>query len=491
MLKTWDIFDTLIARRCIFPHLIFKMMEDAIKIQGFVQARIAAENNVAMRGVNYNLDDIYAEFLSISGLNEESCNILKNIECQLEIEQAIPITENILKVKADDILISDMYLPEETIRAMLEKCGLIVPVEVVITSRGKHSGQIWRQLAAQNEFVFHIGDNEFSDVKNPREVGLESGLTFLSPLHWVEDYFLKKDFDFAAYLREIRLKNPYQEDIKRIYWQACTFDMAILIILVQLIDELQKKCGFEYLGFCGRDTYYLWLLYKKFKQDKNEIPAPSDYLYYSRKLIYASKNELAEYYSSRIKNRKALLLDLCGTASHLNILREDCNLDYSILMCYLINPLYAESHYTDSRVPKKFFSIKEVFNEDFSNTDGDFYFSYATKWFAPIETLNRPKHTTPIRLYNLKIGEKIIPKVIFTELNDTEYFDVLESCTKLILSSKINWGGANNLESALKNLLDLINIFSEHFQMLDFSFEQKLDAIIENKYLFKPQEKKP
>lgn len=272
MLKTWDIFDTLIARRCIFPHVVFQIMENVSKVQGFAQARISAEQSLAQQKKNYNLDDIYDVFQKNFNVPDDLCASLKQLEYDVEFEQAIPIAENLNQVKAGDILISDMYLPKKFIQKLLDKVGLLEPVEIVITSNGKYTGRIWKQLAEQNQFVFHIGDNEISDIKNPHLVGFDSSLSVLSQPNVVEQFLLQKDFNFAAYIRELRLKNPFTEEIKRLYWQFFTWNIAVLIIFVSVIDEIQKKYGFEYLGFCGRDTYYLWKLYEKFKS--NNIPPP-------------------------------------------------------------------------------------------------------------------------------------------------------------------------------------------------------------------------
>lgn len=438
MLKTWDIFDTLIARRCIHPHAVFQIIEQVTGLNGFAQARILAEGVAAQRVQNYKLDDIYAEFNQISGLNEDACNILKNIECETEIEQAIPITENILQVKAGDVLISDMYLPEEILRKMLLKCGLIVPVEIVVTSGGKSSGRIWRQLAEQNQFVFHIGDNETSDIKNPRDVGFDSAITILSRPNIVEQFFLQQDFEFAAYLREIRLRNPYQEEIKQLYWQFSTLNIGILIILVQLIDDLQKKCGFEYLGFCGRDTYYMWLLYKRFKEDMNESPTPSDYLQYSRKLVFNSTNNLAEYFSDRIQNRKALMIDLVGSGLGLDKLRDHMGTNFSILMCNCYNTKNIGNWTALDTMP------------EVSADDKNFYFTNFGHTVDALEFLNRATHNTPIKLQNVRIGEKVIPEVIFSEVNDTENLDVLENCLAEVLKTPIKWGGGKWRERLCK-----------------------------------------
>ncbi len=454
MLKTWDIFDTLIARRCILPQAVFQIMEQVTKFSGLMQTRIFAEQQIARRGVNYTLDDIYSELEKISELNKEVCNILKGIEIQTEIEQAIPITENILQVKAGDILISDMYLPEEVIRKMLEKCGLLVPVEIVITSGGKASGKIWRQLAAQDQFVFHIGDNEINDVKNSRDAGFDSALTILSRPNIAEQFLAQKDFNFAAYLREIRLRNPYQEEIKRKYWEFFTLNIGILIILVQLIDDLQKKCGFEYLGFCGRDTHYLRLLYERFKEDKGEEPTPNDYLYYSRKLIHTSEDEMAKYFSAKIAGRKALMIDLVGTGVSLDKLRTEKNVNYSTLICGY------NRWFIDVYIPGKWISITK--NSNIPN-EGNLNYCVTNsakddlKWGETPELLNRATHNTPVKLNTLEIGGKCIPNVIFSEINDTENFDVMDSCFHQVLNSTIIWGGLKG-QNPIENIKQLLTI---------------------------------
>ena len=367
MLKSWDIFDTLIARRCIFPQNIFRIVEQISKVTNFANARAGAEQNVARRMPNYTLEDIYTELKTVSNASQELCDKLKSLEINVEIDQCIPITENLRQVKAGDILISDMYLPEKVIRKMLDKAGLFAPVEIVITSGGKSSGRIWKQLADQNKFVFHIGDNKFSDIQRPREYGMDSAISVISQPNVFEQWLMQRDFQFAAYLREIRLKNPFIEEIKQTYWTIFTINMGILIILAQLIDKLQKKYGFEYLGFCGRDTYWLRLLYNKYKADINENPVDNDYLYYSRKLTDRSKKAMGEFFSSRIAKNKALMIDLVGTGVHLNNLRVLTNLDYSLLICFLMgNGDLGKKMYPDAQ---NFSKQWTVFNDKVNNAE--------------------------------------------------------------------------------------------------------------------------
>lgn len=458
-MKTWDIFDTLIARRCIYPQTIFSIVSQITNITNFPQIRILAEQNLAGRGVNYNLEDIYEEISKICSAPKNLCDELKSLEVQVELDNCIPITENLCQVKAGDVLISDMYLPENVIRKMLYKAGLFDPVEIVVTSGGKATGRIWKEIADQNEFVFHIGDNMETDIKKTRQYGFDSALTILSQPNQFESYLMQRDFPFAAYLREIRLKNPFSEEIKRTYWTLFTINVGILIILVQLIDKLQQKYAFEYLGFCGRDTYYLWLLYQKYK-DKTSYPPPAnDYLYYSRKLAIQSKSDVEKYFISKIKNRRALMIDLTGTGIHLHSLRNKGILDYSLLMCF-----------SELEGGKKLYSNKKSYPENWIPFDSDIEiidFSSANFYFygyqAPLlEFLNRSTHNTPIRLSNIKIDEKFIPKITFSEINDTENFDIIQDCIKEVLKSKIVWGNGVDLIKLLDEMIKIYLDLARH-----------------------------
>ena len=454
MLKSWDIFDTLITRKCVNPLSVFAIIEINYKIKNFATLRFKAEQNLLIRNLNYNFDDIYKEFSRITEIPKDFCDYIKNLEIKVELEQCIPITENLRQVKAGDILISDMYLPEKVIRKMLDKAGLFAPVEIIITSGGKASGRIWKEFADQGQFLFHIGDNVEIDVQKPRQYGFDSALTTLSYPNEFEKWLIQRDFAFGSYLREIRLRNPFTEEIKRTYWTLFTLNVGILIILVQLIDELQKKHGFEYLGFCGRDTYYLWLLYKKFKEDLGEEPITNDYLYYSRKLVYYSRREIINYFHSKIGDRKALMVDLIGTGTNLHYLRKTTDINYSILLCcHDTNKAYKDA--TD--LPKKWAAISDP-----SNINDSFSFinyNYNDLPFNDsIEPFNRATHNSPIRMNALHADEKNIFEIILSESNDSENLDVFETCLKEVLNSKITYCRFKG-EEAVEHLKQLLAIF--------------------------------
>lgn len=221
------------------------------------------------------------------------------------------------------------------------------------------------------------------------------------------------------------------------------------MIYAQLIDKVQKRYGFEYLGFCGRDTYYIYLLYKKLKNDENETPAASDYLYYSRKLVHTSEDELIKYFSSKINNRKALMIDFDGTGTHLHKLRKDGNFNYTMLLCGGGGARKGDAPvamYSFKERPTNWISfIKQP--QEFVDGETDIYFTSGRDGGPKlvgshiVEALNRATHNTPVKLKTVQIGNKIVPHVIFNEVSDIENLDVLTACLQEILNSPAKWGG--------------------------------------------------
>lgn len=207
IMRSWDIWDTLVARRCFKPYIIFQIMERKNNVQGFAKMRILAEQRAVKKYRNYTLDNIYQEIQALLQVSDEFICNLKQMELDVEYEQAIPVLQNINRVQAGDLLLSDMYLPKFFIQKILKKVGLRVPVELVITSGGKSSGEVWKELFNQNVHVLHVGDHAVSDIQIPGEMGMDVEMSVLTNLNPVETYLIEqKEFDLAAHLRSIRLK---------------------------------------------------------------------------------------------------------------------------------------------------------------------------------------------------------------------------------------------------------------------------------------------
>ncbi|MES1265673.1 MAG: FkbM family methyltransferase, partial [Variovorax sp.] len=169
-IRSFDIFDTLIARKCIDPRQIFERVERVLQLDGFAGDRLAAEQKVAQGP--YDLDDIYDELAKIRGWGQAERDAARAAEIEAEFEAVIPIAENLAQVRDGDIAVSDMYLPEAVIRGLLKKAGLSKQISIMVSSHGKTSGRAWPLLLANHRIEQHLGDNVVADVQSPARFGI-------------------------------------------------------------------------------------------------------------------------------------------------------------------------------------------------------------------------------------------------------------------------------------------------------------------------------
>ena len=127
---TYDIFDTLIARRCVIPTAIFDIVQSQIIFDNYKEIRILSEQNIINN--NYTFNDIYDEFQKITNLDINLVNEIKQFELNVELDNCIPIMQNLNKVNNGDILVSDMYHSQDFIFKLLEKCGLTKKVTIIV-----------------------------------------------------------------------------------------------------------------------------------------------------------------------------------------------------------------------------------------------------------------------------------------------------------------------------------------------------------------------
>ena len=161
--RSFDIFDTLIARNCIEPHVIFSRIEALTQHAGFAADRRAAEQRVSNRA--YTLDDIYDELMKVRCWTQDERDHAQAAEIFLELEAVIPVAENMAQVRDGDVAVSDMYLPESVIRMLLKKAGLDKEIGMVVSAHGKRSGEIWPHLLANYHIEQHVGDNKIADIE--------------------------------------------------------------------------------------------------------------------------------------------------------------------------------------------------------------------------------------------------------------------------------------------------------------------------------------
>lgn len=189
---SFDIFDTLIERDVVLPSEIFartakKYLSDE-EVNDFVKNRMDAERKArALReDREANLEEIYhhlkAEYdeFVVDLMEAEIAEEINS--CQTKVKY-FDIYEEVLKSKEHIFLISDMYLPEEVICRILDKCKITGYEKLYISNRyrvNKISGELFdivkKENVIHNEAWLHLGDSFKADYLGARKAGIDAVL---------------------------------------------------------------------------------------------------------------------------------------------------------------------------------------------------------------------------------------------------------------------------------------------------------------------------
>lgn len=204
---SFDIFDTLLTRSVLEPDDVFRMIEKKlaeeymIKID-FVRLRKEAESKAWVKKEAYtNIHDIYSELPGLSGLSQDTCQMMKQLEIDLEYMLAIPrydmlsIYNELRKQGKKIILVSDMYFTSEIMKRILDKCGYIGYEKIWISCENgvrKDQGNMWPKVLneIESKSFIHVGDNPRSDWQALSDQG-KNALWVINPRDaWrISEYF--------------------------------------------------------------------------------------------------------------------------------------------------------------------------------------------------------------------------------------------------------------------------------------------------------------
>lgn len=202
---SFDVFDTLITRKTATPEGIFALVQEKLINDvnysnisdyirnNFFQLRINAEKLArhvcnARGDEELTLNDIYEALATTGCIDSDKIDTLIMLEKEVEYENIIGIDENINKIKdlkkqkEHVILISDMYLDEDTVRNMLLKIDSIFKdIKIYVSSKYKKSkwcGSLYKIIKNEEKVEYndwiHCGDNIISDIQSPDKLGIQT-----------------------------------------------------------------------------------------------------------------------------------------------------------------------------------------------------------------------------------------------------------------------------------------------------------------------------
>ena len=292
---SFDIFDTLFFRKCLLPENIFEIVgeNDYVKkhfdtASSFKKYRMYAEKNARITHKNkqdITLEEIYEE-LSIPKKVRKK---IKQIELKTEknylvvnydLERWIDL---VIKSNKKVILISDMYLSKEELNYVcLEKLKNIKKISDIYVSSEygltKSKGDLYLKVLEKENIeaneLFHIGDNEISDILIPKNLNINSLYYGYSNFQKMAlDYeraYINKDLEEGNSVRKLAmLRNPYDDELESFYFSIGASIFGIVLFeFSHWLNELSKKHKIEQYNFIMREGFILEKFFKKLFPDK-------------------------------------------------------------------------------------------------------------------------------------------------------------------------------------------------------------------------------
>lgn len=183
---TFDVFDTLLLRPLARPEDAFYLLGARLGYPDFRRLRIQAEEEARRRkelatgSREVTLEEIWAVLAPETGLSpEEGMAAERKLEFDLcrANPYFLPVVAALRRQGKTLAVLSDMYLEEETVAALLDRCGFGTFAACLVSGeRGcsKSGGGLYRlaqKLLGPGRTCAHVGDNPWADQRQAEAAG--------------------------------------------------------------------------------------------------------------------------------------------------------------------------------------------------------------------------------------------------------------------------------------------------------------------------------
>lgn len=314
---SFDLFDTLIMRKCLEPTDVFDLVEaraaeNGIIIKNFKMKRIRAEFECINK--NFSIEKIYEILQKYWKLSDSIIEHLKEIEKEIEREVLFPREEMkkiflyAIQMKKVVYIVSDMYLSSAFMEEILNNFAMngyhkiFVSGEYGITKPTGLFAEVLNEIPGKS--YLHIGDNEMADGVVPSIAGIDvygiysaKEMLLMSECKEIISYmesnqeqlivgkFAASCFENPFLDSDVLYTSTIHEIVNRYIGPVVTG------FLFWLVSEIQNK-DIEKVLFLSRDGYLLKKMYDEVRKIAVECSLPeSEYFYSSRKAILYVKEE--------------------------------------------------------------------------------------------------------------------------------------------------------------------------------------------------------
>ena len=264
---SFDLFDTLILRKCLFPTDAFNLIKRLPFKHSRVQLERKAREVWKLRGKDeINFDDLYgilpnSDFLKNKELEVERDLIYINEPVREILEYAKSIGKTI-------ILASDMYMKKDFLEGILKENNIVYD-EFYLSSElnaTKHTGKLYELIKGdyKDKKILHIDDRKDLCVK-AESYGF-------STLHVP----LLRERDKVKYLQDKHGNNDcsiysavVSQNRNEDFWYNIGYDYIGITSLALINLALKDTNNYDKLLFLSRDAYLPYIAYKNnFKDNK-------------------------------------------------------------------------------------------------------------------------------------------------------------------------------------------------------------------------------
>jgi len=320
------------------------MIQTRVNNPNFKQHRMHSEQVAYSTIQNTTIHQIYEIMGQLYKYDAMTLEMYKNVEFDTELCNIYPNNDLFLKLKKNDIIVSDMYLSENQLRHILINCcnhnkktfnidneEIIQNIKIYVSSGGKHNGWIWNKIDEKNNIFYHIGDNMHSDVHMAQQSGLKSTHYTMCSYSSHENILIQSsNLELANFSRYIRLLNPHTDsNYKVLYNLIANINIPVLLLISSFLNSTNKK-----IAFFLRDGYYLKMFYDLLYDDK----CNSTYLVSSRLCFNDGGPEYVNYFKS-IVNADTLLIDGYASGKSLNYFIQNNQLNIKPALFAFTHPL--------------------------------------------------------------------------------------------------------------------------------------------------------
>ena len=305
---SFDVFDTLLIRKVLFPADVFALTERRAKLAGFEADNFAAARRRAEQDNGCaTLDWIYNDLADRFDWTEETAQRIKEIELSVEKDVLTPRTEVVdllrfaRRAGKKVFLTSDMYLSESILRRLLEENGITDYDRLLVScdfGKSKQTG-LYHELISLCEgagSILHIGDNAATDgavceVLNIHSIVIPSALELARERGWqacIRSAHTLAERCLAGMVIAKLFRDPFQNPNLRerpVEDRLQRYGIGAVAPLVAghmtwLLEKLREN-DFDGVLFLARDGYLPISVYKQLRE-KLLLPRP---IYY-----YANRN---------------------------------------------------------------------------------------------------------------------------------------------------------------------------------------------------------